>query len=307
MQTLNLETFIKYGKIPYPREFTSAQLCYEDDFYTLGEGMEAFNVKGVSDKYQIEKSFHSYERKYQQLIAKIERGQVFTSGEASFLIRIIFDLKFRNKYFRDKLIAPRQAEVVNDASDQIRQLILNDPEYLGKYEGALVDEILALSDAVREKLLHHPDFKKNAHLSALFRQKDGYKDILDILLPKLLHCRWVVLASDNQFISNDNPGCSMDKNNNIHNSYFDKDFMFFIPLSSSLCLTISDAGIDMDFYNNPNYKSYPRVKALQAMIDTSNSFAFRHFNKFVYGPDKQLLEQLAKTIEVNKSHVEDVK
>jgi len=297
LQTLNLELLLEHGKIPYPREFTPAQLCYEDDFYTLGEGMETFNVKDVADKYTIEKRFHAYENKYRDLISKIEKGGVLQSDDAAFLIRIIFDLKFRNKYFRDKFIAPRQAEVVNEASDEIRELIVNDPDYLSKYEGATEAEILTLSDDIRKKLLNDPDFKKNAHLSALYRQEDGYADALNMLTPKLLHCQWVVLKSDHQFVSNDNPGCSMDKNSLIHNSYFERDFMFFIPLTSSFCLTISDAGIDMDHYNDPRYKRFPVVKAPQSMIDSSNNFAFRHFNKFVYGRDKNLLSQLAKTLQ----------
>lgn len=299
LSVLNTETLTKYGKVPNPKEYTPTQICYEDDFYTLEPGIEAFNVKGFSDKYYVEKKFHEYERHYHEIINKIKESQFLTTGEASFLVRVIFDIKIRNKYFREKIIAPQQSKIVNYASDEIKKLLLNDPEYLGKYEGLTIDEILSLSDLVKEKLLSNSDFKKNAHLSMLYRQSDGYLEGLSLAKKKFLSSKWIIMESPGQFISNDNPGFSMDENNNIINFLTKDDFLFFMPLTSSLCLTMSSAIIDQDFISTPICKNLNKSEAPEKIIETSNSFTTRHFNKLIYGSDMIQMDKISKKLRIN--------
>jgi len=121
---------------------------------------------------------------------------------------------------------------------------------------------------------------------------------METLIPKLLNCTWVVFKSKNKFISNDNPGCSMDSNTRIHNTYFDKDFLFTIPLTSSIILTISDAQKDTSFIKDSRYKCYPVFDASGDIIETSNSFAVKNFNKIAFGPDKDLLDEMAKNLKI---------
>lgn len=291
---LNLQIFIDHNKIPKIKEFTPAQLCYEEDFYTLGEGMEAYNVKNYSDQYEVERSFHDYENKYQGIVGQIKVQHGLASKDAFLLIQIILDLKMRNKYFRDKYVALKQNEIVNNVSDEIQEIIQNDPEYVATYGGATKEEILAVSETVRETLLNDPDFKKKAHLSSLHRKEDGYNAMLADTIPKIMNYQWIVFESEGQFIANDNPGFSMDDKNKIHNSFFEKNFIFFMPLSSSLCLTISDRERDNDFVENPDFKKISVLKAPQGFIDAPNTFALRHFNKFIFGPDKEIIEVIAK-------------
>jgi len=293
LYALNLEA-TKYGKQPSLKSYFPSQICYGHDFYTIGKGLETFNIKNIQDKYRVEKEFHAYEKDYQLLIDRICQGNQLAAHEASFLIRIIVDIKIRNKYFRENFIGSRQGEVIMAASNEIKDRLLNNLDYIKKYPGGTIDQMLNISDSVRAELLNDLDFKENAHLSVLIRKTDGYEDVMNKLIPKLLHCKWVIIESNKKFISNDNPGCSIDKNKRIHNSYFEKDFVFFMPLTSSLCLIISDESTDTDFYENPGSKKLLKVKATQDMINISNDFCFHHVNKLVLGSDKSLLEQLAK-------------
>lgn len=296
--TLDLKLFVERGKVPYPRQSTPAKICKDKHFYTVDENAKVYNLGNVIDKYQVEKSFHDYENNFQELIAKVTNGTTLTFDEASKLIRIIIDLKYRNKFYRDKMIEPRQRDVISEAFVELQSSFDNDPEFRAKYEGITLEEWSIINQEVRDKLLNDPDFKKNAHLSSLVNREDGYETLMQSLIPKLLTCAWVVLRSDGQFISNDNPGCSLDSNTKVNNTYFDKDFLFVIPLSASLCLTISDAQQDIAYINDNRYKNYPVVDAPQKMIEMSNSFAVKNFNKIAFGPDKTLLDDIAKNLRI---------
>jgi len=301
--TLNLEELIKYNKIPQPKEYTPAQFCYENDFYTLEEGMESFGVKDIEDKYYIEKKFNQYERKYQNLIDKIRISQILTIEDARFLVHIIFDIKFRNKYFREKIVAPQQAKMVNDASDEIKELIINDDDYIGKYEGLTREEVLTLSESMRERLSSDPDFKKKAHLSAIYRQNDGYSEALSLTKEKFLHSTWQIMESEGQFISKDNPGSSIDAENKINNFLTTKDFLFFMPLTSSICFSMSSVVIDVSFNSSSISKNLNKVKAEQLMIDASNNSTLHHFNKYIYGSDLLLMKDISKNLHLNSAQV----
>ncbi|MEO3402951.1 DUF4238 domain-containing protein [Mucilaginibacter sp. CAU 1740] len=298
LYTLDLKLFAERGKVPYARESTPAKICKDKHFYTVDERAKVYNLGGVIDKYQVEKSFHNYENNFRQLIAKITTGAPLTYNEASSLIRIIIDLKYRNKFYRDKMIEPRQGRVIEEAFVELQSSFDNDPAFRAKYEGITPQEWAAVNQQVRDQLLNDPDFKKSAHLSSLVNREDGYEALLQSLIPKLLACAWVVLKSDGQFISNDNPGCSLDSNTKVNNTYFDKDFLFVIPLSASVCLTISDAQQDISFINDQHFKRYPVVDAPQNMIEMSNSFAVKNFNKIAFGPVKTLLDDLAKNLRI---------
>ncbi len=284
--------------MPYARQSTLAKVCKDEHFYTVDDSAKVYNLGGVTDKYLVEKSFHAYENSFQALIAKVSSGSPLLHSEAASLLRIVVDLKFRNKFFRDRFIGPRQGEVVNEAFTEMAETFDNEAVFREKYAGATPEEMASVNQTVRDFLLNDSNFKKNAHLSSLVNRGDGYEALMDMLVPKLLNCQWVVLKSAQQFISNDNPGCSMDKATQIHNTYFDRDFMFIMPLTSSICLTISDAQIDMAFYNDNRYKGYAFVNAPREMIEVSNSFAVRNFNKIAFGPDKASLDDLAKQLKI---------
>ncbi|WP_158827551.1 DUF4238 domain-containing protein [Mucilaginibacter lacusdianchii] len=298
--SLDLKLFVERGKRPYARESNPAKICKDVHFYTVEEDAKVYNLSKVTDKFLVEKSFHEYENTFQELITKVTSGPTLSVNDASRLIRIIVDLKFRNKYYREKLIGPRQTEVINEAFEEIKATFVNDPEFRTKYLGITPEEMAAINHSVKGMLLNDPKFKKHAHLSSLVNREDGYDTLLTSLVPKLLKCRWVVMRSNGKFISNDNPGCVIDSDNKIHNTYFDHDFLFFMPLTASYCLTISDASEDPFFLAAPTVKQFPMVEASDDMIRMSNNFAIKHFNKIAYGPDKALLDELAQELIITK-------
>ncbi|SEN04326.1 Protein of unknown function [Mucilaginibacter gossypiicola] len=299
LQTLNLELFAKRGKKPYPREYAPSQICYEEDFYTVGD-MTGFNVSDNGDKYVVEKSFHRYENHYHKLIDQIKAGQALAIGDAGFLIQIIFDIKLRNKYFRDKYIEPNQSKVVNEAADELKKQLSEDEEYFKKFHGASLKDMLDLNEKIRKMLINDKDFKQKAHLSTMMRKEDGYRIALETIMMKFIHCPWVILESPGNFITSDNPGSSMGEDGEIHNFFLQKDFIFVFPLTSSLCLTISDSQGDPYFLKNPAMKVYAKGPAPQDMLETSNGMLFRHYNKIVFGPHKNILTEYADKLIIKK-------
>ena len=109
------------------------------------------------------------------------------------------------------------------------------------------------------------------------------------------------MESNGQFISNDNPGFSIDENSNINNLLINKDCLLFMPLTSSLCLTISNAFVDKDFQKEAISKRFLKRPAEQEMIDFLNNSTLRYLNKFVYGSDKIVLTEMSKKLRVSKS------
>jgi hypothetical protein len=97
---------IDLPKKPLPTSTNPAKVCYKPNFYRFEHHIPASN--GIAFPPNVlERSGFLYENSLKELIELLTTGtRVLPFGKASNLVRILFDIKIRNEYIRNRSLSP---------------------------------------------------------------------------------------------------------------------------------------------------------------------------------------------------------
>lgn len=291
---------LKHNKNVHHEEKSLEQIARSIDYYTIKPEHVAFIPElGNYDPLYLEKEFHKYENHISRIVDQIKNQKSnIMIEDAKLLLYALIDLKLRNPYFHENVMDKKKDEVFNqllgdDFEEHIRELDLTDHPLLSH------DLMINSVEQLKHKFLNDPVYAKAMHLQGLVGRKSTndniYKKIIDTLLP----CDWIVMKSKRQFITNDNPGVSVDDAGRVHNTKFSDNFMYFVPLAPSFYLTISPAAKD------PIYRSSSKAKSIiYGNIDENTvnllNAAHSHFmRKHIFIGDRVTADTIVDKINCN--------
>lgn len=269
----------RHRKEVFDQERYPAEVCRNKNFYNIKptyakSHKELANLKELF----LEEQFGLYESKYPRLLNKIKTGQNYLLKEdARLLIYILFDLKLRNKYFRDTTVSGLREKVFDELADDYETLI-EDANKAG-IPGVNKEILLAALDVERKRHLADDEFPDKTHVASLSKRKTSKDSVYEFVIDHLMQFEWLILQSDQQFITSDNPGVSIDKKGVVQNTKFDNDFFFIMPLTPSICIGISPTAPDTKFSNTTGKKLLTYGKAPKEMVDLINEFHGYHLSQ----------------------------
>ena len=297
LHALNLD-YLKYKKKVFDEPKFPVEVCRIPDFYTIKDELkEKFKDLSDLDPFYVENQFHKYEREYPKLLAQIKSKTTSLSFSDAFLfIYAIVDIKIRNQHFRKTAIEDKKEGLIDELFNGYRQELENVD--VSAFFNLTKEEMLATMDRMREDLIANSNYTKNSHISTLIGQNKTVADIHLQIINRLFKYQWMIFESDNQFITTDNPGASVDDSDQVHNTKFAENIMFFMPLTPSLCLGITTVIPDLDFIKNRTCKQLSFARAPVSFVEKINQAQTYFITKHLFSASESLIEEMAKRINI---------
>lgn len=285
---------LKFGKHVFDEPKYPAEVCRSKDFYTIKPDQRFKHLNDLKPLH-IEHSFHWYERNYPKIISKIKSKQAaLVVDDVRTLVYALVDIKLRNQHFREKVIPKTQEialkETIKDYIATIDSVDLSGFKKLNK------NNLLKALDAAAESFSPNPQSSAEAHISSLAIRSEDKDGIHAKITDKLLELEWMILISPNKFITNDNPGVSFDKDNKVQNTKFDDRYMYFVPLTPSMCLSVSSEVIDKGWIKNKVQKKLNYRHAPDEFVDQVNSLSGYYLNRYLFSNDKSKIDKVADSV-----------
>jgi hypothetical protein len=216
------------------REWFTSEIGYKKDFYTIYD-LDFLKSLGIEDKDYLEKNgFKWYENKLDSIVKKIKKRQNYlTPTDAEILIRGLLHIKQRNDYHRINF--PKDYFI-----NLVKQKTIDVIETWEKSNEALIREALDFMDKKEQEWTNNNNFVNDNQNKLLIGESLQKNTVLNDIATLCLQCQWIILETTikNLFITSDNPGFCMDKQEIIHNTNFQGDFSFLFPLTPLHCLLI---------------------------------------------------------------------
>ncbi|MDQ1139411.1 DUF4238 domain-containing protein [Pedobacter agri] len=291
-------SYLKFGKKVAPETKTPAEVCRSIDFYTINESAK-INFKHLKDLHPlaIENGFHNYESVYPKIIKKIkDKQQALPITDAKNLIFTLVDFKIRNQHFRDKVIPKAKNNVLTRIIEEMRSGVENlDLSQFPKIRKQdLFDGINRAAQVYDNGEVSYTEM----HLSSLAMRNSDEHKLHKLVINHLLKFQWVMLESNNQFITNDNPGVSVDSNGVVQNTKFSSDYIYFFPLTPSLCLSMSPNVLDDKIVKNKAQKHILYRKSNNQFNNYVNELSGYHLNRYIFANNKKLINEIAEKINI---------
>jgi len=286
---------LKYGRSVFSEERSTAEVCRSKDFYTLNPSLiSTFPHMKDLHRLSIEESFQHYERKYPKIIAKIKaKQQAIPIDDARTLMYTLLDFKIRNVHFRENVVPKAYVAAVEEIIGEYKYGIQHD--YLPAALNLSREEVLKQLDLIEKKFkgISSPE---DMHLSAIAQRKQETEGIQDKIIEHALGLEWIMFESNDGFVTNDNPGVSVDSRNRVQNTKFDEDYRYFCPLTPSLCLSFDASRFDQRYKTNKvqKYISYQKCSA-QATAQI-NQLCGYHVNRHIFAQSKEVIDSIAVSI-----------
>lgn len=297
LHTLNLD-YLKYKKKVFDEPKFPVEVCKIPDFYTIKDELkERFKDLEDLDPFHVENQFHKYEREYPRLVTQIKSKTTSLSFSDAFLfLYAIIDIKMRNQHFRKTAIEDKKEGVIDKLFNGYRKELENVD--VSAFLNITKEEMLATMDRMREELMTNDNYTKNSHITTLIGQNKAVSDIHLQIINRLFKYQWIIFESDNQFITTDNPGASVDDSDKVHNTKFAENIMFFMPLTPSLCLGIATVIFDQDFVGDRSQKLLTFAKVPPSFVEKINQAQTYYITKYLFSASKNLIEEMAERINI---------
>ncbi len=222
--------------------------------------------------------------------------------EAKRLILFILSFKERNPVLRANFTNKESVKSVyenrlNELEADLRadnvQLDL-----LGLLGDRPVGDLIEKMRKAIHALIEKEEFAANVHTEGILRSISGQNTVVHEVADILLSFEWQVLVAkpDFPFITSDNPGFTVDNNNETHNLNFNEAQVFCFPLSPLHCLCLSKKQNEVHetslhkVINNGNIEDPMLIRAI-------NRSTYLTSHNFIYGNEKNALERTWKDIQ----------
>jgi hypothetical protein len=278
-------SLLKRGKQPYPLLVTPAAICYGKDFYALTEEFKkVYPAFAAYDRNFLEERFHRYERAYLAIINKIKQGNpLLPAADAELLLYSLMDFKLRNNYVREK-------------NEQLRRNVVNNL-LDGMPASPMLEQVAA---SMKAEILSDPDFGKHSHLAAMMGRERADLAIQDKFVATMIRYKFKLMISCGEFITSDNPGWAIGKNNRVHNIKFDEDFHYLMPLTPRHCLSISHNDLDQYYLNAFRQKKLYAAYVDAETIGPINRLSIDHFSNYLFAADKAGADKAAGQVRLKQ-------
>jgi hypothetical protein len=249
LHTLDI-TLLKHKRKVFDQARFPAEVCRSIDFYTIQSNFnKSFQHLSNVEPLFLEKIFHNYERKYPELLRKIKSSQqALIRADAALFLYALVDIKIRNPYFREKVVKANKDKFFSEMGIEYRNEVARLD--LSEFPNLTNESLMNLWDDVSSPFQNDENFAKNTHISSMVLRQQEDVNVQEQIVNHLLKFQWLVFKSKGLFITNDNPGVSLDQNMKVQNTLFNGQFHFFMPLTPSLCLGISPVIEDLKYCQN---------------------------------------------------------
>lgn len=280
-------------KSPYPnakvKSMNKSQICYKKHIYTLKK-QETLEQLGTTDNFAIERELFDYENSFLEAIIKeFEGGNNINLNKSEKLIRMLISIKQRNVRLAEglkniKLANKLLENRIQDAEIAIRSCFKDLPEIL-------IQKIISDVNKLGKEKLSDDDFRSDLANTTLKRYLDGAFPPVEQQVRELLNKKIVIFRTTEKlpFISSDNPGFALVKNDEIENIYNHHKEAFIFPLSKTVLIV----------FQRKNRESYlPIIKTIQyrkadeKMVNLANTAAVVNCNKLIFGSMEATIKAL---------------
>lgn len=289
-------SLLKYNREVFDEAKYPAEVCRSIDFYTIQpKSIAKFPHMRDLRPLHLEESFHFYEREYPKIVNKIKSGQrALILKDAELLLYAIVDFKIRNIYFREKIVPKAHKNIIEDNLNRMKQEIRTTD--LESLNNITKEDFLKALDKVQKDFDPTPENHAQSHLSSMALRRNTNDQVHTKIVRHLLEFEWLILMSNNQFITNDNPGVSIDKNNVVQNTKFDKDYIFFFSLTPSHVLSVNPRILDLRFKQVKSQKNLHFRTAGQQFIDAINEMHGYHLSRYIFANNSRVIGQIIERI-----------
>lgn len=293
---LDTELF-RSGRSDKVRQTTPRQACKEINLYLMEDRDQFFlEDKTISDPLYLETiAFKKFEDHYPRIKAAMVNEGITASADAEIFLNFIIDLKIRNPHFL-KLVPPALKSYLPGVLDEeINKLTLDSeivPEENHKYVHQTIKKM------VLDNTLHNPDFARQMGISFLINRSNEQTHLEQTVFSDLLQLKWFIyrIESEGEFITNDNPGFSIDGKFEFHNTMFKDDFQFHLPIDPKHCFVVNGNVPDALITQIPGVKFIEFRIASNAFINQVNVGHLFNQTQFLYAKSKIILEDLREKL-----------
>lgn len=289
--TLDIEKLRKGFRV-MPRQSNSAKICYQEEFYAIGEGLHGgdFGLERVERLHLEANVFHTLENRYPTLLSRLTTDAEISDADIFDLCDFMLQLKLRNPYWLKQTIEKNKDQWIDDSLDKIVEKAKAHP----RFQRIPADVRQFLIDELRDKNKRNPNFAKQLHLSSLIERYTEGSTRNEKFRTILANSSWSMLKSPENgphFITSDNPGVTVKPDGLYYNTNFSEGFVFYFPLSFRYCLVISEPVRGL-LIATTGHKRISTEYALPQTVIRINDSLIQVINKLIVGSDDLYLSRI---------------
>ena len=262
----------------YVKEVNISSICYIKNYFTLLSTYHK-ELHKINDNYFIEKNSFWYEKEIlSKLFDAVSIQEYINKSEFKEILKIIVSIKRRNpvmfNFFEKHEITEESAtKNFNDLIPNLQNIGLTD-ELIEQLRQKILPQIMELST--------DSEFRKGMYLTGHLQdiENPDVKNIVDLISnwqPIIMYTNF-----ECPFICSDNPGHTIDKNGNIHNTNFNNINIFVFPLSSTHCLVLRRNQIESSLLK----MRIPKIKASLDDVRLVNNSTYFNCTNFILSSSK---------------------
>lgn len=266
------------------KEYSPAATGKQPDLYRIKDPQQLRRYS-VEDPNFIEDYFAQHQDFLCNKIldSLIDCGGLLPRDQAVELMLLLLSFKLRSPELRGTFEDKEVAKAVFERRlQELKTESKNDRDY---------ESIFANVEEKVSQLIDHPDLATNVHTDGILGFLSGQDSVVHEVAAMLLNAKWYFYESQtgSLFVTSDNPGFTVDKDNTPHNLNFSEAVAFYFPISPSYCLICAD--VDSDYDKNDTYKKVHPVIAGGNVVRIVNASTYKVSYKYVYSSDELILKQ----------------
>lgn len=260
------------------------QVCYVDNFYTLGERTK--EQLEVDDIDFLEKKAFDYEKRLlPRIISKLKHKNVYlTKSYFDSLIDIYLNLKQRNLFYRKGF----QNEDMSKLTDNEINKMLHLKPWIEEMSGQNFESFMG---KIKEQIIRDKDLPDELHKQTLIETAKGTNDAINNAKDVLKKMELFVLEPINNsdyFITSDNPGFTL-LGDKVFNTNFGRFDSIGFPINSKQTVFLKglSSQSSVEIHKRINF-----IKLRTKGIDLMNYCTIFNSNEYVFCESKKYLVDL---------------
>jgi len=273
LATLNLKNVAK-GYPTKVKYLYPAQICYIKNYYQITREIRDYydEFANYDDLFIESDVLRSTENGYPEVLEALTKKGKVTTDQAMLMADFIVQIKFRNPYYIDKVIAKNLSAWTTEFIDEVAADLKIAPKY-----SHIPDEIKNAHIAhLRQEHRPGPHSSKQFQLTSLINRMFREHESNQRMYTALLSEEWTLFIATGKelFITTDNPGYSMNMENS-HNFLFTGEYQFYFPLSPVYCLMFGGKK-DMRYLEQRNEKLIDARQVDDDLVKMINGIQLDH-------------------------------
>jgi len=220
----------------FPKLVFPGQVCYSPDYYRIDSTVDSnFKLKDHPELFVETEVLKKLENSFPKTFHQLVSAGTLTFEQACDLVDFIVQLKLRNPYWREKVIAANKEQWIDEGMDRIINEKFNtDPRFA--HIPAHIQEVVYRLVKMDNKA--NPNFQREMQLFGLVERYNDNLSRNELFRKALIDCNWNIFTAPvggPHFIITDNPGITFGSDNLFYNIKMTDGFMLCFPLSPQYC------------------------------------------------------------------------